>query len=134
MTDDLAHFDLALELRDAESRKPWPSGLYSKPLVKKDDLRVVLFVMEPGAMLKEHAADGSITVHVLQGEIRFRTQEQNLALGAGQLLALGRSIKHAVESAGESAFLLTISWPGSAELLARKRKDQVAVAGHREPQ
>ena len=44
MTDDFAHFDLALELRDAESRKPWPSGLYSKMLVKKDDLRVVLFL------------------------------------------------------------------------------------------
>jgi quercetin dioxygenase-like cupin family protein len=110
MTDDFAHFDLAVELRDAESRKPWPSGLYSKTLVKRDDLRVVLFVMEPGAVLKEHSAAGSITVHVLQGQIRFRSQEQDRVLVARQLLALGRSIKHAVESAGESAFLLTISW------------------------
>jgi quercetin dioxygenase-like cupin family protein len=109
MNDDFAHFDLARELRDAESRKPWPSGLYSKMLVKNYDLRVVLFVMEPGAMLKEHSAAGSITVHVLQGEIRFRTQEQDRTLRAGELLTLGRSIKHAVESGGESAFLLTIS-------------------------
>lgn len=109
MTDDFTHFDLAVELRDAASRKPWPSGMYSKMLVKKDDLRVVLFVMERGAMLKEHSAEGSITVHVLRGQIRFRTQEQERELVAGQFLALGPSIKHAVESAGESAFLLTIS-------------------------
>jgi quercetin dioxygenase-like cupin family protein len=114
MTDDFAWFDLALELRDAESRKPWPSGLYSKTLVKKDDLRVVLFVMESGAMLKEHHADGSITVHVLQGEIRFRTPEENHELRTGQLLTLARSIKHSVESMQNAAFLLTISWPGPA--------------------
>jgi quercetin dioxygenase-like cupin family protein len=123
MTDDLAQFDLALELRGAQSRKPWPSGMYSKTLVKRDDLRAVLFVMEPGAMLKEHHADGSITVQVLQGEILFRTQEQSHTLRTGQLLTLARSIKHSVESAGDAAFLLTISWRGPAEVLALKKTD-----------
>ena len=125
MNDDFAQFDLPQELRDAESRKPWQSDLYSKTLVKKDDLRVVLFMMDPGAMLKEHHADGSITVHVLQGEIRFCTSDQDRLLRTGQLLTLGRSIRHTVESVGNSAFLLTISWPCTLELLARR--DEIAA-------
>ena len=120
MNDTFAQFDLPQEIRDAASRKPWRSGLLSKMLVKKDDLRVVLFAMEPGATLKEHHADGSITVHVLQGEIRFRAPDQDCPLRTGQMLTLGRSIKHTVESVGDSAFLLTISWPRTQELLASR--------------
>src|SRR3984893_16522995 len=111
MNDTFAQFDLPQQIHDAQSHKPWRSGLHSQLLVKRDDLRVVLFVMEPGATLKEHHADGSITVHVLQGEIRFRTEDQDCALRMGQMLTLGRSIRHTVESVGDSAFLLNISWP-----------------------
>jgi quercetin dioxygenase-like cupin family protein len=122
MNDTFAQFDLPQEIRDAESHKPWPSGLHSKMLVKKDDLRVVLFVMEPGALLKEHQASGSITVHVLQGEIRFRTSDLDCPLGTGQMLTLGRSIKHTVESIGNSAFLLTISWPATKDPTLHKQE------------
>ncbi len=120
MNDAFAQFDLPQQIHDAESRKPWRSGLHSQLLVKRDDLRVVLFAMEPGATLKEHHVDGSITAHVLQGEIRFRTPAQDCTLQAGQMLPLERSIKHTVESVGDSAFLLTISWPRTQELLARR--------------
>lgn len=122
MIDDFAQFDLEREIQDSEQRKPWPSGLHSKTLVKKQDLRVVLIAMEPGASLKEHHADGSITVHVLQGEIRFRAQAQEHSLKAGQMLTLGQSIKHEVESVAHSAFLLTISWPSPEELEALKQR------------
>jgi len=113
MDDDFTRFDLEAEIRDSESRKPWPSGKHSKTLVNKNDLRLVLFNMESGAMIKEHHADGSIIVQVLRGEIRFRIQELDYSLRAGQILTLGRSIRHAVESVGDSVFLLAISRPGS---------------------
>lgn len=122
MIADFAQFDLEQEIRDLEQHHPWQSGLHSKTLVKKEDLRVVLIAMEPGATLKEHHADGSITVQVLRGEIRFRAQESEHSLKAGQMLTLGRSIKHAVESVGDSAFLLTISWPSAEELAALKHR------------
>lgn len=122
MIADFAQIDIEGQIRDSEQRKPWQSGLYSKTLVKKEDLRAVLITMEPGAAIKEHHADGSITLQVLRGEIRFRAQGQEHALKAGQMLTLGRSIKHAVESVGESAFLLTISWPSAEELQALKHR------------
>ena len=116
MLDDLIRFDVALEIRNSEQRKPWRSGLYSKTLVKNENLRVVLISMEPGATLKEHHAGGPITVHVLYGWIRFYAGAQQHALRAGQILVLGGAIKHAVESMGHSALLLTLSLPGVANL------------------
>ena len=113
MSKDFARFDLEAEIRDSESLKPWSSARHSKMLVKNDDLRVVLFTMESGATLKEHHADGSITLQVLRGEIRFSAQDHDYSLRAGEMLTLGRSIRHAVESVGDSAFLLTISWPST---------------------
>src|ERR1044072_1206734 len=86
MTEDFARFDLEAEIRDSESRKPWPSGKHAKMLVNKDDLRLVLFTMESGATIKEHHADGAITVQVLRGQIRFRAQEQDHWLRAGEML------------------------------------------------
>jgi len=113
MSKDFARFDLDAEIRDSESRKPWSSAKHSKTLVKNEDLRVVLFTMESGATLKEHLAPGSITVQVLRGEIRFSAQDHDRSLRTGELLTLGPSISHAVESVGDSVFLLTISWPST---------------------
>lgn len=109
MSEDFARFDLGVEIRDSESRKPWASGMHSKTLVKKGNLQVVLFTMEPGSAIKEHSTKGSITLQVLRGEILFRAQDQDHSLRTGEMLTLGPSLKHAVESIGDAAFLLTIS-------------------------
>jgi quercetin dioxygenase-like cupin family protein len=118
MTADLAHFDLAEEIATLESHKPWPSGIHAKTLFKKPDFRTVLICMEAEAAIKEHHTDGTSSVQVLKGAIRYRTQGQIYELKTGSLLTLGASIKHDVEAIDESAFLLTISWPDNQELLA----------------
>ena len=109
MREELECFDLDAEISDSESHKPWPAGKYAKTLVKKNNLRVVLFTMESGSAIKEHQAGGSIIVQVLRGEIRFRTQDREQKLRKGEILMLGPAIAHAVESVGDCAFLLTIS-------------------------
>lgn len=119
---ELAQFDLSREIEDSEQRKPWQSGLYSKTLYKREDFRTVLFSMETGAKLKEHHADGTLSVHVLKGSIRLAAQGKSVELQAGQLLTLAASLKHDVESLADSAFLLTISWPSPEKLLAMKHR------------
>jgi quercetin dioxygenase-like cupin family protein len=111
MMADLAQFDL-------EHHKPWPSGIHSRTLFKKKDIRVVLICMEAAATIKEHHADGTSSVQVLKGAIRYKTQGQIYELKTGILLTLGASIKHDVEAIDDSAFLLTISWPDNEKLLA----------------
>ena len=122
MTAELGQFDLTTEIADAQKQKPWPSGVHAKTLFKKQDFRVVLISMEPGARMKEHHVDGTSSVQVLQGSIHYSTQGQTHDLQPGSLLTLAASIKHDVESMNDSVFLLTISWPDSQHLLAMQHR------------
>ena len=112
----ISSLDLAGELVDSKEHKPWKSGLYSKLLLKADDMRLVFIAMETGAKLKEHHADGSVSIHALEGKLCVHVHAQAHDLHAGQILALAPGIKHDVEAREDSAFLLTISWPSSEKL------------------
>ncbi len=118
MIADLAHFNLAYEMAEFDHHKPWPKGIRAKTLFKKKDFRVVLICMEAAARIEEHHADGTSSVQVLKGAIRYKTQGQIYDLQAGSLLTLGASIKHDIEAVVESGFLLTISWPDNQDLFA----------------
>jgi quercetin dioxygenase-like cupin family protein len=122
MLENLAQFDLAKEMADSEQKKPWESGHYAKTLFKKSDFRMVLISMERGAGIKEHHADGTISVQVLKGSIRFTAEGIARDLCPGNILTLGASIKHEVEALEESALLLTISWPDSERLQTMKHR------------
>ena len=113
---DFAKFDLSREIADSAKKKPWPSGHFAKTLFKNFDFRVVLISMERASHLKEHHADGTISIHVLQGAIRLNAQGKTHDLRASSLFTLAPSIKHDVEAFEDSAFLLTISWPPSEKL------------------
>jgi|SRR5215472_8067340 len=110
----LLTFDFDREIQQLRSEGRWQSGHTAKTLVKYPDLRVVLVVMKAGGRLDKHRTEGRISVQTLVGCITFRTAEQSVELSASHMLTLERDIPHDVESAGESAFLLTIAWPDSS--------------------
>ncbi len=116
MLKDFAQVDFAKEMLTSEQTKPWQKGHTARMLFKKADLRVVLISMEKGSLLKEHHADGTISVQVLKGSVRFTAQGEAHTLQTHSLLALSASIKHKVEALEESAFLLTIAWPSADKL------------------
>jgi quercetin dioxygenase-like cupin family protein len=116
MVADLAQFDVLHEIAEAERQKPWASGIHSRTLFKKPDLRIVLISMEAAARLKEHHADGTSSLYILKGHVRYSTQGHMYELRTGNLFTLGASIPHSVEAVEESAFLLTISWPTGQQL------------------
>lgn len=122
MVKHIAQFDLVQEMSDAEQKKPWPSRHYAKTLFKKSDFRLVLISMEKMAQMKEHHADGTLSVQILKGSIRFTAHGKAHELHAGALLTLGASIKHEVEALEDSAFLLTISWPDTEKLQAMSHR------------
>jgi quercetin dioxygenase-like cupin family protein len=110
--------DLKEELFHFSHHKPWQSGLYSKLLVKADDLRVLLIALDTGAEMKAHHTDGTTTIHVLQGVLSLRVHEKQQQLLVGQILTLSPGISHDIEAREDSAVLLTISWPSSETLLS----------------
>jgi quercetin dioxygenase-like cupin family protein len=122
MADKLAEFDLLKEIAEAEQKRPWPAGHYARTLYKKHDLRILLITMQDAAQMKEHHADGTISIQVLKGKIRVNIAGKPHELSTGNLLTLAASIRHDVASLGDSAFLLTISWPNTEDLAAMKHR------------
>ena len=119
---DFAQFDLVQEMKESEQQKPWQTGHTAKTLFKKADFRMVLIAMEKGSVLKEHHADGTLSVQVLKGSIRFTTQGEARILQVNSVVMLAASIKHEVEALEESAFLLTIAWPNADKLQAMQHR------------
>jgi quercetin dioxygenase-like cupin family protein len=122
MIDKMAQFDLLKEITNSEQKKPWQSGHSARTLFKKHDFRIVLITMEAAARMKEHHADGTISIQVLKGRIRVTIHGKPHELSVGTLFTLAGSIRHDVEALSESAFLLTISWPSAEELAAMKHR------------
>jgi len=112
----LLRFNLVEEIKQLHKQESWRwrTGRSSKTLVKYPDFRIVLVAMKANTVMKEHRAEGRISVHTLAGRVRLKLPDQTVEVPAGQLLALDCGILHDVEALKESAFLLTISWPEGA--------------------
>lgn len=114
--EDLTQFSLEQEIADAQRRRPWHSGVYSKMLCKQGDLRMVLVCMNAGAKMDDHHADGSVVVQVLNGSLRCRVGKHSAEMHTRDVLTLRPSVRHSVDALEPSVFLLTISWPTSEKL------------------
>jgi quercetin dioxygenase-like cupin family protein len=108
-------FDLNTEVKRLREENAWQGGRNSKTLVKNEDYRIVLTVLQSGALLHEHKATGRISVQTLAGHIQMNVEDKTFDLPTGHLLAIGRALPHDVRALEESAFLLTIAWPEEGE-------------------
>ena len=104
--------DLAKELEQLHREPGWSSGQNARTLVKYDDLRIVLTALKAHARIPGHQTEGRISIHAVAGHLQVRAQGRTFDLPAGRLLALDQLVPHDVEALEDSAFLLTIAWPG----------------------
>jgi len=113
----LLRFNLANELRRLRDEDSWrrETGRSSKTLAKYPDFRIVLVLMKANTQMKEHHADARISIHSIEGKIRIHLPDKQVELSAGELLVIDYGIKHDVEALEESAFLITVSWPGGTK-------------------
>ena len=112
-------FDIARELQQLHLEPGWQSGQNAKTLVKYDGLRIVLIALKAGSRIPEHHAEGQISVQTIVGHIQVRADGRSFELRPGGLLALDQGLPHDVEALEESAFLLTIAWPGDKDRSVR---------------
>ena len=112
LAEPLMEFDLPAEIDRLRAEKTWTTGQNAKTLLKYDDFRVVLTALQAKARMPEHKTEGRISVHVLSGHIHLRAAGRTFSLRPGSLLALDHGVPHSVQALEESAFLLTIAWPG----------------------
>ncbi len=112
MADPYMEFDLAAEVHRLHDETTWSTGQNARTLFKYDDFRVVLTALQVNMKTPEHKTNGRISVHVLSGHIQLRASGRTFNLRPGGLLALDHGVAHDIEALEESAFLLTIAWPG----------------------
>ncbi len=106
----LVHMDLNEFSKTIKSEKAWKEKDRNAITVyKTDGMRIVLIALHKGAILEKHTANGNISVQVLDGEIKFSTDDQTVTLKEGQALALHKNIPHEVTAIKEAIFLLTLN-------------------------
>ena len=78
-------------------------------LMKSRGQRIVLIALHGKTEIPMHRSDRQLSLQVIQGSLRIRTDAPAVTLRKGELLALHAEIPHAIEALRESAFLLTLS-------------------------
>ena len=123
LAQPILQFDLSAEIEHMRLEDSWQrgTGRSSRTLVKQPDFRIVLVAMKSATEMKEHRADGRISIHAILGHLRLKLPSQTVEVPAGHLLALDPCIVHDVEALEDSVFLLTISWP--TDQAAHSEKD-----------
>ena len=112
LAGDAMFFDLAEEIEHVQAAEPAAqTRRTARTLVKNGPLRVTLILMHAGGEIAEHTAPGPITVQVLRGSIRFRVEDNEQRIDAGQIISLGGGVLHSVAADEEAAFLLTLVQP-----------------------
>lgn len=71
-------------------------------------MTVVLFVFEPGGQLRDHQANGVVTIHLLAGEVQVATAAQTYDLAPASMVALAPAVRHSVLAKQPSTMLLTV--------------------------
>ncbi len=77
-------------------------------LNKNGPVTQVFFHFEKGGFMPEHAADGYVTIHVLDGAFRITTPDAVHELDAQMMLLLDPCIPHRVEAVEAGRMLLTV--------------------------
>ena len=112
MAGPFLEFDLPAEVHRLRVEANWSTGQNARTLIKYDDFRIVLMALQAHTGIPEHKTEGRISIHVLSGHIQVRASGRTFSLRHGGVLALDRGVPHVIEALEESAFLLTIAWPG----------------------
>lgn len=115
LSGNVLRFDLAAERgRVNDPTHLERHGRSARTLLKEGPLRVTLVMVRAGGQIAAHHAAGPITVHVLDGDIRFRVAGKEHRLTPGNLLAVDAGLEHDVTSEGGGTFLLTVAHGDSA--------------------
>lgn len=106
----LLTFNFESLIQQMKQEESWvKSGRSAKTLYKADQMRIVLNAMKAGTEIKPHHASGPISVQVIEGQIRFSTENESIELRQGDMLTLQALIRHWVEAIEEASFLLTVA-------------------------
>jgi quercetin dioxygenase-like cupin family protein len=80
----------------------------STTLVREEQLKVLRLVLPAGKELPDHAVNGPITMHCLQGIVNVTTQDRRQTMCPGDFMYLAGRIPHTLLATEDATMLLTI--------------------------
>lgn len=102
-------FDLVAESEKLRAEPGGPrNGHRQITLFRGGGISVVLFDFEADGWLKDHAADGYVSVIVLDGKLQMSTAAGDYLMPSGSLLVLSPGVRHDVRALTPSRMLLTV--------------------------
>jgi quercetin dioxygenase-like cupin family protein len=100
----------AERLREEKTYLDHGRGVLS--LFHGSSLRAMLTVIATGRCTGERRVAGPSTVHVLEGDVRFRAGEERHVLSAGGTIVLAGNVPYEAEALSDAAFLHTLVLSG----------------------
>lgn len=85
------------------------SGRAGRTLVKAGPMRLTLTVLARGVEVGTHHAESPMTIHVLEGSLRYRVGDDEFELGRGEVLFFGPGHAQDIKALDDTALLLTIA-------------------------
>ena len=106
----LVKIDILAIVKQIKNEKPWnESDRNAITAFKTNGLSIVLIALHQNAVMTQHKVDGLMSIQVIEGEIKFSTDDESINLKTGQMLALHSGILHSILAVEETVFLLTVT-------------------------
>lgn len=110
LNGQLVEMNLVDIMQQMKKEKSWiENDRNAVTIFKSDTMRIVLLGLHENAVLKDHKANGVISVQVLEGKVTFSTDQDDVVMNKGQMIALQENIVHKVVAIKECFFLLTLA-------------------------
>lgn len=81
----------------------------AESLAREAGVSVIMMAMEAGNKLKEHAAEGVVTLQLLRGRVSLSSSGETFQLRPGHMLLFQPGVQHDVHAEEQSVFLLTVT-------------------------
>lgn len=78
-------------------------------VLQRGESKFVQLSFEPGKGLAKHRVPLSLTVVVLTGRVVFTVEDNTQVLEASEMLAVDKSVEHAIEAIEKSTVLLVLT-------------------------
>src|SRR5580692_9495947 len=107
LAEPVLQIDLERELQQLRREDSWgrETGRSSKTLAKYPDFRIVLILMKSGTRMRQHKAEGRVSVQLLDGLVCVYLADRKVNVSGGHLLVMDCGVVHDVEALEESALL-----------------------------
>ena len=100
--------DLSALTQQAKMEEGWTTRLYSKTILKNDELRIMLIGIHEKSEIEMHEAEATTSIQVLDGELMFVTKDEVVLVDKGELITLERGTWYGLRAKEPTIFLMTM--------------------------